>query len=411
MKIKITNREKIMLIILAVFIVLGLYYNFIYFRQINKIKDLNVEKQGYKTKIDELQKDKVLNVKIKKDIKICNAKIYEAVKEFFPSIIEEKIIVILDDMINKNNIQCDSVSITGASDEKVVEKKSNDKKKENALDAMVNQYKNIDGVLDNSAKKENNKENNKDNKNEANQEAKKISIAIAFKGTHDDVMKFIDEIKGFYKRIIIKNLNITAEGDNLTGNMVLDFYAVPKFEEEDIDYNKWQFDGEYGKTNMFKDNSSGKITLNTKSNNEEKKELENNFYISVKPLSSDLPTFMMGKAKDSQKSTYVYADSNGVENGEIYFIQKNDKYYYKYKISGEAYPKNFVEEEFKPYGSSINLKIYSTPRNSVSDMSGANIKIYNKTNLKANVSISQDDKERPRINILKQGGSIEVNRN
>lgn len=421
--LKISNREKMMLIVLGVIMVIGVYYKFVYSKQISQIAELTAQQEENQGKINSMEQNKVLSEKLKKDIKIINAKILESTEEFFPSIIEEKILVILDDMINRTNIQCDSISVSEAADE-VLEEKKEEGKPLNTLETMVEQYKALEdnknelNLGESGEKKETDAGTDNKDKDKKAAEVKKTSIALSINGNYDDIMRFIDEVKGFYKRIVIKNISLIADGDKLSGNMILDFYAVPKFVEEDIDYNKWNYDGSYGKNNIFQDNSGGSVNYTQAVNKTVNQAAETtasnatteqDFLMKVSPFSSDLPTIMLGKAKDSKKSTYVYADSSGIENVEINFIEKDGKYYYKYKTKSDSYPKDFSkEQEFQPYANNINMKIYSYRRNSQTDMSGANIKIYNDTSLKLKVFIEDDDVNRPRVNILKQGGNIEV---
>ena len=411
--LKISNREKMMLIVLGIIMVVGVYYKFVYSKQMTQIKELSAKQEENQGKVNSLQLDKALNEKNKKDIKIVNAKILESTEEFFPSIIEEKILVILDDMINKTNIQCDSISISEATDEALAQKKEEGKPL-NTLETMVAQYKALEESknelnIGKSEDKSNSATDNKatDNKDKVDTEIKKTSISLNFKGTHDDVMRFIDEVKGFYKRIVIKNINITATGDNLSGNMILDFYAVPKFVEEDIDYTKWNFDGDYGKSNMFMGNSPEAVGVAVQGAEASK---EYDFLMTVKPISSDLPTIMLGKAKDNSTKSYVYADNGGIEEVQVYFEKKDDKYYYKYKLSKDSYPDDFSRAvEFTPI-KGINFKVYSQKRVNDKDLSGANIKVYNNTDLKVTVDLQGDDEKRPRINVFKEKGNIEINK-
>jgi len=254
----ISKREKIMLIILGIAIIFTVYYKLVYSKQIIKVNQLKAQKEEYNSKLKGLQANIVLNKKLNQDLIATNAKVQEVSKDFFPSIIEEKIIVIIDGMLNENNVISDSITISEVSIETVAKEKTEENTKTSLIEEMVKKYIELmKGSTSTAAKDIENKTENtsKDTtKEQTSLEAKKITLKLNFEGTHDDVMSFIDEIKGFYKRIIIKNINITAKGEGIRGSMILDFYAIPKLEEEDIDYNKWQYDGNYGKDNMFKDN-------------------------------------------------------------------------------------------------------------------------------------------------------------
>ncbi|WP_085829502.1 hypothetical protein [Clostridium massiliodielmoense] len=423
-KLKISEKEKMMLIIVGILALVALYYQFSFSKQSEKIKALSDQKVQLQEQVDALPRDKIKNEKRKKEIKIVNANIYDSNSTFFPEIIQEKIITILDDMINKCNVQCNSMTTSDPVTEafKDEEKKESKDKEKNPLEDLVNKYNNLDGntFVEDTEDKSKKSSSNKDEKSQPM--ATHLSITVNFTGSYTNVLKFIDEIKGFYKRIVISNISFAVDEKGINGNMVLDFYAIPKIYKDDTEYTQWNFGDNYGRVNVFKYNGqpsengeSVAVDNNTNTSNGEtleasKPQRQYDFYCSLKPISSDLPTLMLGKSKDQERKTYVYADNDGIENVEIYFIQKGNKYFYRYKTKGEQYPKNGKGQEFTPNAKELNMKIYSTSRNSKKDNAGANIKIYNKTNLKLNVDVQGDDKERPRVNIIKQGGTINVSK-
>lgn len=421
---KRTKRENILLIILLVLTLLAAYYKFILSGRLDKIKELRNKSSECTAEIQKLTNNAVQEKKLSKDIKIINAKIYGNVIELFPSIKQEKIIVILNDMIEKSGVQCDSFAISKPEFQKLKEEDKKEIKQLSMLEGIVKEYKNLDGEsnnkVENNSKPDANKENknssekdikedaNKENTEKIEPEAEKMTIAINFKGTFDNVMTFIDEITDFDKRIIIKNISLTADESNLAGNLTLEFYAVPKFlEEEESEYLKWDFNNQYGKINPFFGNSTAKseVTVETKRSYD--------FSMNVVPISSDLPTVILGKTKDSTKKSYVISDNAGIQNVEISLTQAGGKYYYKYKNGKEAYPKDFSGNgvDFTSTEDTINISVFSCGRNSSEDIAGANVKIYNNTDKEVMVDIKYDDKDKPRVNVIKESGKITVNRN
>ena len=91
------------------------------------------------------------------------------------------------------------------------------------------------------------------------------------------------------------------------------------------------------------------------------KGITSDFIASVKSITSDLPTIMIGKANDDLRTTYVYADSNSEENVEMILTQDGDKYYYKYKTSKGTFPANYngLGAEFVPTSKNIVLNVLS----------------------------------------------------
>jgi len=218
-----------------------------------------------------------------------------------------------------------------------------------------------------------------------------ISVNVAFESSYSDMLKFIDAIQDNPINIAITNVNtLSPTGDVIQGTMTLNFYSIPKldgFVEENKDWI-WEELIQSGKSNPFL-LEGGVAFVNSTSDSYD-------FYMSLKPESSDLPTVILGRADDKTRITYVYADSNTMENIELQFKKDNSKYYYKYSTKNSNFPSNGEWLEFTPVGSSISVKIFSSQRNSKVDSAGVNISVVNTSGLKVKFEIEDDDKSNPR---------------
>lgn len=244
-----------------------------------------------------------------------------------------------------------------------------------------------------------------------------MTATISYKGKYKDLITFLEHIETYEKKILINNISISkskknntdedgivTEENSITGSIALDFYSVPKIHEQDEEYLKWDFDNGYGKGNPFVPFSG------YHEYNENNRVINNDFIMTVKPISSDLPTVIMGRAMDKLGRSYVYADNQNFEDVEFQLIQVDKKYYYKYKTQGESYPKDYENNmiEFDPHGTAVNIKIISNKRNSEEDTSGINLSLINKTNLKLNVNIDYEDDKNPRVKVVNKLGNVKV---
>ncbi|NEZ46557.1 hypothetical protein FDF74_04920 [Clostridium niameyense] len=414
---KVTKREKYLLIILAILSTIVVYYNFVYIPQRQKINTLKAIKKEYEDKKYKIVgMDKIIK-KTQRNLKILNYKIQDNTTLFFPSIEQEKIIVELDELIKKSELTAFSIKFSEREFNEVkafqFEKKKENK---NHLEDLAREYK---GTEKNNKRNKNNKNLNNP-KNDSNEKYKNpvesITATINFKGNYLDVVEFISKVEEFEKRIVMSNIKINKGYDSLvTGVATLEFYAVPKINEDDKEFLKWKIEGEYGKQNPFDGliGISNEVGTTIEDIHKLNKEDTLDFVMAMRSEQSDLPTVMLGKANDKAKSSYVYADNPVKENVEIYFLKEKDKYYFKYKTENDVYPTDFngKGEEFIPKSSNINLKIYSNKRIDKNDLSRANIKIYNKTDKQVNVNIQDDDITKPRVNISSEGTSVNVKRN
>lgn len=404
--IKISKREKILLIILAALLLFTGLYEFMFTPLIDKISNLQSQVDNYETSVNNEVRDRALLNSLQENVKILNSKIISNCRDFFPDIKQYEIIVIINNMVEKSGIQCGNISFSAPNMESINKKEDSKNEDTDYLQELIDQYKSI-----NNKTTDKTKETAQENiSNATPSKAEKIAVNLSISGDFASINKFIDEIKGYSKRIIIKNISLSNGEGILNGSMNLEIYAIPMIIEQEDDYLDWEPSGDYGKENPFGGNILGDIDTVQSTNVDESQKVYD-FAMSVKPVSSDLPTIMLGKSKDRKKDTYVYADNKEVDKVEIRLQEMNGKYYYKYKTSRDAYPKDYnTYAFFEPRGKEASMVIYSYKRNSEKDISGANIEVYNDTNLKFTIDIKGDDKERPRVQIIKRSGEIAVNR-
>ena len=175
----------------------------------------------------------------------------------------------------------------------------------------------------------------------------------------------------------------------------------------DDDYLKWNYNNSYGKQNPFSASASGTLSTTIEEAAKQKADIKD-FSMSVRSVSSDLPSIMIGTYNDKAMKTYVYNDLNGVDSAEIYFTEVNGKFYYKYKLGSSSYPVQYSGNgvEFTPANGDIRLAIFSNKRISVTDNSGVDMRVINNTTKVVNVYLTNDDSSRPRVSIKAEGNAV-----
>lgn len=445
---KISDKEKIMLCILGIIIVGFVYYQFVYLFQVNQLQEkLSIEneiKQKYDTAVNTINsiEDKKSNVKILK------AKISDETLPFYPTINQEKIIIELDTLLKDSGLKGGVTFQPIVSNSIENSKKEQKSLAESSLQGIVDQYniafndtektqQSNDKIVNNTTKSEsNNKDsnngtsnvNNTDSSNNSNESSKKdskdsnkntvqyLKCEVKFQGNYEDLDKLLNEIAKNDKKIVVNSIKLSSDTlDGIKGIIDLEYYSVPKIDDELESYLKWDFNKSYGKDVPFSagigsNKSMANIGTNEATSVQQNGEISD-FIASVKPTASDLPTIMMGKAKDDLRTTYVYADSNSEEQVEMVLTQEGDKYYYKYKTSKGTYPANYdgLGAEFVPASKSIGLDILSRSRLDTNDNSAIRLKIVNKTDKLLEVNISGDDSNNPRVTVEGDLSNISVN--
>ncbi|KPU28069.1 hypothetical protein TR13x_01645 [Caloranaerobacter sp. TR13] len=403
---RLSKREKYLLLVLFFIILIFIYYKLVISDQLIRINDLEQTANIYRTKVKNVKAE--LENEINQDVeyKILNEKISNLSSKLLPEMFQEKIIISIDEMIKKSNINGFILNFSGPDIANLSEEKENKKDEEYLIKKLVEQYYDLNKKINKDTKEEN--KNIKSDDKSSESKIEKMTMDIFYTGKYENLINFIDLIQNYDKKLLIKNLNIIRNSDNeISGNIKIDFFAVPLLNLVYDDFTIWNFDENYGKKNPF---YSGKA--NTKLDKAtESDEIIYDFAMNVKPYNSDLPTITLGKVNDSQRKTYVYADNPLVEDVEIYFSKSEGNYFYKYKTNRDKYPNDFNKwVEFNPFSNSINIIIYTHKRNSENDMSGVNIKLYNETDKRVFIRIIGDDQYRPRVNVVGKSGLVDVER-
>ncbi|OOM71676.1 pilus assembly protein PilO [Clostridium sp. BL-8] len=449
---KISNKEKIMLSILGIILVGFVYYQFVYLYQVSQLQEkIKLEsdvKQKYET-----AKNTINSMDDKKsNVKILNNKINQEIAPFYPAISEEKIIIQIDELLKESGLD------GGATFQPIVSNSVEGSKKEvkslpdSSLQGIVDQYNNVfngtekmqqsnDKIVKNSA---NNASGNKDaskvnsagntnstnttnnqNNNTSKTDAKDaqkntvqyLKCEVQFQGTYEEVDDFLYKIGQNDNKIVINAIDLSSDSSKgMKGKVDLEFYSVPKINDEIKDYLKWDINNTYGKSVPFgagtSDTALATSTKSDKTVSEVQKNAEqSDFIASVKSIDSDLPTIMIGKANDEMRTTYAYADSNSTEQVELVLSQDGDKYYYKYKTSKGSFPANYdgLGEEFAPASKDIVLDILSRTRVDENDNSAIKLNIVNNTDKVLDVNITGDDYNNPRVTVQGDLNNISVN--
>ncbi|WP_238884240.1 hypothetical protein [Clostridium sp. YIM B02551] len=394
---KISSREKFLLgILLTALIIVG-YYELVFVNQraiVNRLKNTKAETEmKYNTVMDTVNS---LDKK-KEDLKVLKSKIYDKSEKLYPTIIQEKIIVELDDLLKKSNVN-GSISFSDIS-VKGIELSASKVQKlpENSFEPFIKQY-NGDSTSNTSEKNDSNNNPSKDTSLNVEQ----IKVTLNYTGTYDNLMKLISNIEQNSKKIVLSNLVVMSGGTTqVNGSLVLNYYSVPKVDKQDEDYFNWTLNNNYGKSNPFDIGVTS--TSVTKSNNYD-------FIMTARASKSDLATVGLRYASDKKMETGIYADSNSPEDVEITLSQKDGKYYYKYKTSRESYPKGYsgTGVQFNPNGSNILIDIISNIRLDDNDKSGVNLKVINSTDKEVSVNIIGDDSSRPRVKVTSEGKTVNI---
>lgn len=416
----ISKREKYLIGILGTVLICFGYYQFIYKTQVEKLSAKRDEKSKVEERYNEVtQAINSLDSK-EENLKILKSTVLDKSKKLYPVIMQEKIIIELDKLLNDSGLKGNIAfsPIEAAPVEKFILPEIT--KPESSLKAIANEYSgDIEKTSDEVANNESANTATEGNEGQISQEpssssneatSEQLKVAINFSGSYEALKKFISSIENYERKIVITNISISSKSqEELAGVMNLEFHAVPKLSDEDMEYLNWTLNNVYGKEILFSNGAaSGAYSSTIEEQNTE--EDINDFVMMVKSSLSELPTVTIGKAKDDTRESYIYSDNDKIENVEISLEEVSGKIYYKYKTSNSYYPKdNSIEgKEFTPKSENIVLEIISEKRTEATDNSGIKLKVVNNTSKKVEIIVKDDDNSNPRVTVTSEGNTVNV---
>ncbi|WP_461206964.1 hypothetical protein [Clostridium sp. DL1XJH146] len=276
MKITINRRNKIIIYVLLGILVFAGYYQLVLKYQQKNISALQNELSMYDEKLDSYNINQEYDKQLDSDIEEYAEKVTTKVEDFFPSVIQEKIIVILDSMVNSSVLSCTNMSFTPSTIEQLSLEEGVSEDTIFTLNELVEEYnelKETETIEDNEQQDTNESEEvdnidetetsieeettdiTEDTENtdtESIFEVEKMNVSLQLSGTYSNLTSFISTLKAYDHRIVINNVSISADGgEAVTASMNVDFYSVPKLMIDDSDYLQWDYSDTYGKTNPF----------------------------------------------------------------------------------------------------------------------------------------------------------------
>lgn len=420
---KISKREKVLLLILIPILITFLYYEFIYIKQSDVVKAKRSEKEKVELRYEEVMKN-IRNLESKEEeVNTLKNNVTTKARSLYPDIIQEKIILEIDKLLSENNITS-NIAFNQVEVAIVESMKPNEVKEvESSLNDYVNNYGASKSEENTTVNNENTDLNNTEASTETSEEAttesnsgevkkdttEQLKVSINFSSSYEDLKSFIKAIENYERKVVITNIAISSKDeDSITGSLNLEFHSIPKISGDDEEYLKWTLINVYGKENLFSgDVATGAYASSIEDESNDK--YVNDFVILVKSALSEMPTLTMGKAKDDLRETYLTADNNDIEEASITLDEVDGKIYYKYNTSGSYYPSDSTNgKEFTPNSEDVVIEITSEKRDDISDKSGLKLNVINNTSKTIKVLIKNDDSENPRVEVISKGDNIKV---
>ncbi|MDD2433358.1 MAG: hypothetical protein PHX01_06675 [Clostridia bacterium] len=372
---KFSERDKLLITIVAVVLIVVCYFMFLMPPVLDKVKVLRNQGEDLEKQIVEAQNVIGQSDAISEQYKFLNAKILAFSENFFQKIEQERIILILDQLLAESGLQAKSISF-----------------KEPQNLSLVDFSPDKIAVL------------------QSRKDLPCLEVSLAYNGSFNQLLSFLGKINEHNKKILVKDVNlVNASKQNnissLTGNIALEFYAVPSLLNGTNGALVWSEEEMIGLSDPF---SGASLVGIFKDPAEEGVDEFCDFVLTVKPITADLPTIVLGIDDDISAESFVFADNPGVEDVELRLFMHEGEYLCTYKTTKESYPYSGlgVAIPFVNGDQKIVMKIFSNPRTSVEDQRGVNFNLYNETDKPLFVYLINEDPLRPRVNFGELSSNI-----
>lgn len=220
---KLTSREKLMLKIVGIAAMVALTYYFVIMPEIGKLNEIGDQLIAKDLEVSTIKKEIASISTLEEEINSINEDLLEDTKQFYPDLIQKKLIVILDKIFEDAEISPDSISFSQI----------------NIVSAEASS-ENTSGL-------------------EGAPVVKSMSVTMPLSGTYQQIMKLVHELEAMERVNIINSLQLANGEDNqITGGINIDFYAISKnsINPKDEEYMKWPYNSPHGISNPFEEKQS-----------------------------------------------------------------------------------------------------------------------------------------------------------
>ena len=404
---KLLNRDVLILIIVLVCVFIYGYYTFLYTPSILELRDLEATLETNEAVIESVLAFSSQDSELYLEHQKFDGLLMALSESFFPSSEFDKKLILLDMWLKGAGLDTDSISLDPVFETfslpVVLQKESTE------LQQLQQELLGLNVV--------------EEGVEDAQVDFKAIELItshVTLEGSLNSILNFIHTVNTYEYTVLLSNLTMRASTEGyITAGVDLTFFILPKVHNQDHKFWQMASDPTPEYSDIMAERKGFNPFINTtlgegegSSNPTEEGQViqstsQPDFVISLRPIFSDLPTVIIGEAKDDVGTSHLTSDLNKVVNVEFEVIYENGLYYYRYAIEGTSQPQEGYKE-FEVQGDSVGLVVFSRPVLGEEDKSGINLSIKNRTNLRLVLTLINECESNPRLTLVKKEGRIIV---
>lgn len=236
----------------------------------------------------------------------------------------------------------------------------------------------------------------------------KTTLTLSYDAQYNDFKNLIAYINNYYSKNTIDSISMAYDSneDIVSGTMTVSTYCITGSNRS---FTTPKIDLPVGTKNIFF-SSTFFPTIIAKNDTEGAYILSDyDYYLLLNAPSSDMSACVMGQKGDLTGDSILSSNENTVQQVVIKVWGSNGNYKITYKIGNQNYPAlNPGGGVSFTAGDTLDILIMSSARMTTADKSGANISIVNDTDMDLNVKVVDDDATLPRVNITESTGIVNV---
>ena len=397
----LSRKDKKSFILLILVVTSVIAYLYVYKPIDANLSELRKEVRTLEARYQELVFKNARRKNIETDIKSVQYQISKLDALLPPRLAQERMILTIKELRDATSVELDNLVFSKVTpiDTGVSAKESTTNKKSTIMDPFLERNKQLEQIQNQQQAQEvypDFEENM----------GMRTEIKTSYRATYDQIKHFLYETRQYPNKVFVKDIVFRGfDGENVLGNVTLVFYGLYNQIRE---MSPWEITVDKGADSIFTIDDDDEVVVEKETN--QKMIKPSDFVMTVKPFSSDLPSLIVGKAGDRLNETYVYADSNIVEEVEMALIEQEGTYYFKYRTKQQSYPKKYDEQmaAFIPNQQEFVLDIFSNKRLGDEDVNGVTLFVENHTNKAFHIHIHNEDEKRPRVDITVHTGNVEI---